>query len=76
MARQAMGIDQKVVHGAEFHLVGVLIYAGENLRQECCKYFSLKRIREAMGNNEAFLEGDDRTGDFREFGEAINDLGG
>ena len=59
MAGQAVGVDQKVVHSTEFHLVGVLIYTGKNLRQERRKYLSLKRIGEAVGNDQTFLESDD-----------------
>jgi len=59
MAGQAVSIDQKIVHGAEFHLVGVLIDTGKDLRQECGKDFSLQGLREKMGNDEAFLKSHD-----------------
>jgi hypothetical protein len=56
MTRQAMGIDQKIVHGTEFHLVRVLIDAGKNLGQKCCKDFPLQRFGEPMGDNKTLLE--------------------
>ena len=74
MARETMGIDQKIVHGTEFHLVGVLIDAGKDLRQERRKHFSLERFGESMGNDQPFLKRDDRTGNLRQLGKAADDF--
>jgi hypothetical protein len=74
MTGQSVGIDQKIVHGTEFHLVGVLIYTGKNLRKERRKDLSLKWIGEAMSNDEPFLERHHGPGDILQFGEAIDDF--
>jgi hypothetical protein len=74
MTRETVGIDQKIVHGTEFHLVGVLIDAGKDLRQERRKHFSLERFGESMGNDQPFLKRDDGTGNLRQSGQVADDF--